>query len=55
VDVIVAAMQHAGVKPLFPAQEHPEFGPGFYAVTFVDPDQNVVEFGHRAQPAPTAV
>lgn len=43
------AMEFYG--PLFSAQEYPEFGRGFYAVTFCDPDNNVIEFGHRASPA----
>ncbi len=48
VDAIASAMQRAGYEPLFPAQEYTEFGPGFYAVTFIDQDNNVIEFGHRA-------
>jgi len=52
VDAIAAAMTMAGFSPLFPAQEYPEFGPGFYAVTYCDPDNNVIEFNHRAAPAP---
>ena len=48
VDAIASAMLEAGVNPLFPAQEYPEFGEGFYAVTFCDADNNVIEFGHRA-------
>jgi catechol 2,3-dioxygenase-like lactoylglutathione lyase family enzyme len=51
VDAIAAAMAAAGLAPLFPAQEYPEFGPGFYAVTFRDADNNVIEFGSRAIPA----
>ena len=51
VDAVATAMAAAGYKPLFSAQEYPEFGPGFYAVTFCDPDNNVLEFGHRASPA----
>jgi predicted lactoylglutathione lyase len=52
VDAIAAAMLAAGLKPLFPAAEYAEFGPGFYAVTFCDPDNNVIEFCHRPVPAP---
>lgn len=52
VDAIVTAMTRAGFAPLFPPQEYHEFGPGFYAVTYCDPDNNVIEFGHRALPAP---
>lgn len=53
VDAVAAAMESAGFPPLFPAKEYPEFGPGFYAVTFCDPDHNVVEFAWRP-PAPPA-
>jgi predicted lactoylglutathione lyase len=52
VDAIVAAMTAAGFTPLFPAGECPEFGPGFYAVTYCDGDNNVIEFNHRTMPAP---
>lgn len=54
VDAIAAAMDKAGVAALFPAAEYPEFGPGFYAVTYCDPDNNVIEFNHRPAPAPAA-
>ena len=54
VDAIAAAMDRAGIKALFPASEYPEFGPGFYAVTYCDPDNNVIEFSHRAVPASSA-
>ena len=47
VDTLDKAMRKAGFKPLFPAQVLPEFGPGFYAVTYRDRDNNVLEFGHR--------
>jgi len=46
VEAIASAMQAANVKPLFPAQEYPEFGPGFFGVTFIDADNNVLEFGY---------
>jgi predicted lactoylglutathione lyase len=54
VDAVAAAMSKAGFAPLFPAREYAEFGPGFYAVAYCDPDNNVIEFGHRAAPAPAA-
>jgi predicted lactoylglutathione lyase len=54
VNAIAAAMDSAGIKALFPASEYPEFGPGFYAVTYCDSDNNVIEFGHRAVPASAA-
>ena len=43
-EALTRAMRKAGVSPLFPAEEHPEFTPGFYSVSFCDPDKNVVEF-----------
>ena len=43
VDAIVGAMGQAGVTPLFPPEEHPEFTPGYYAASFCDPDNNVIE------------
>lgn len=51
IDVLATTMKEAGFAPLFPAQEYPEFGPGFYAITFCDRDNNVLEFCHRAVPA----
>jgi hypothetical protein len=44
-------MATAGFTPLFPAKEYPEFSPDFYAVTFCDADNNVIEFGHSSPPA----
>lgn len=52
VEAIAAALVKAGAKVLFPAREYPEFGPGFFAVTFLDPDNNVIEFSCRVEPAP---
>jgi hypothetical protein len=46
---IAAAMLKSGFKPLFPAQEYPEFGGGFHSVTFCDRDNNVIEFSHRSK------
>lgn len=46
---ITAAMEKAGFKPLFSAQEYPEFGGGFHGVTFCDRDNNVIEFSHRGK------
>ena len=51
VDAIARAMATAGFTPLFPAKEYPEFSPDFYAVTFCDADNNVIEFGHFSLPA----
>jgi len=51
VDAIASAMATAGFTPLFPAKEYREFSPDFYAVTFCDADNNVIEFGHSSLPA----
>ena len=44
VDQVAEVMERAGFKPLFPPEEHAEFQPGYYSVSFCDPDNNVVEF-----------
>jgi len=44
VDSIAKAMDKAGFEPLFPPEEHPQFVKGYYAVSFNDPDNNVIEF-----------
>jgi catechol 2,3-dioxygenase-like lactoylglutathione lyase family enzyme len=36
-------MKKAGFAALFPAQEHPQFRPGYVAVSFCDPDNYVIE------------
>jgi catechol 2,3-dioxygenase-like lactoylglutathione lyase family enzyme len=43
VDIVNKMMETRGYKPLFPCEEHPEFAPGYYAVSFSDPDNYVVE------------
>jgi catechol 2,3-dioxygenase-like lactoylglutathione lyase family enzyme len=40
---IEEAMKKAGFVALFPSQEHPQFRPGYYAVSFCDPDNYVIE------------
>ena len=47
VDAVDKAMKHHGFEPLFPCEEHPEFCPGYYAVSFADPDNYVVEIYTR--------
>jgi catechol 2,3-dioxygenase-like lactoylglutathione lyase family enzyme len=44
VDKIVEALGVEGFKPLFPAESHPEFQPGYYSASYCDDDNNVVEF-----------
>jgi catechol 2,3-dioxygenase-like lactoylglutathione lyase family enzyme len=36
-------LQKQGVYPLFRAEEHPEFRPGYFSASWVDPDQMVLE------------
>jgi catechol 2,3-dioxygenase-like lactoylglutathione lyase family enzyme len=43
VDAVASAMTKAGVAALFPAEEHRQFAPGYYAVSYSDPDHNVIE------------
>ena len=47
VDAVEKAMKKHGFEPLFPCEEHPEFCPGYYAASFVDPDNYVVEIYTR--------
>ncbi len=47
VNLVARALEKAGFKPLFPAQAYPEFGPDFYAASFCDPDNYVLEFSAR--------
>jgi catechol 2,3-dioxygenase-like lactoylglutathione lyase family enzyme len=43
-------MKKKGFKALFPCEEHPEFEPGYYAVSFCDPDNYVIEIYTRQKP-----
>ncbi len=43
VDAAERKMKKNGFEPLFPCEEHPEFVPGYYAVSFCDPDNYVIE------------
>jgi len=49
VDAVERKMTKSGYEPLFPCEEHPEFVPGYYAVSFCDPDNYVVEVYTRPQ------
>jgi catechol 2,3-dioxygenase-like lactoylglutathione lyase family enzyme len=40
-------MRKNGFKALFPCEEHPQFEPGYYAVSFCDPDNYVIEIYTR--------
>jgi predicted lactoylglutathione lyase len=50
VDTIEREMKEKGFDPLFPCEEHPQFEPGYYAVSFLDPDNFVVEVYTRSKP-----
>jgi catechol 2,3-dioxygenase-like lactoylglutathione lyase family enzyme len=43
VDVVERRMKKEGFEALFPCEEHPQFEPGYYAVSFCDPDNYVIE------------
>jgi catechol 2,3-dioxygenase-like lactoylglutathione lyase family enzyme len=45
-------MKAKGFTPLFPCEEHPQFEPGYFAVSFCDPDNYVVEVYTRRKPKP---
>jgi len=44
VNEIAQIMTEARFEPLFAPEEHPEFVPGYYSVSYCDPDNNVIEF-----------
>jgi catechol 2,3-dioxygenase-like lactoylglutathione lyase family enzyme len=50
VDAVEREMKKKGFKALFPCEEHPEFEPGYYAVSFSDPDNYVIEIYTRQKP-----
>ncbi len=43
-------MKKHGFEALFPCEEHPQFEPGYYAVSFCDPDSYVIEIYTRTKP-----
>jgi predicted lactoylglutathione lyase len=43
IDVVAMEMKRNGFVALFPPEEHPEFQPGYYAASFCDPDNYVIE------------
>jgi catechol 2,3-dioxygenase-like lactoylglutathione lyase family enzyme len=47
VDAIEREMKRNGFRALFPCEEHPQFEPGYYAVSFCDPDNYVIEIYTR--------
>jgi catechol-2,3-dioxygenase len=50
VDVIDRRMKKNGYEALFPCEEHPQFEPGYYAVSFCDLDNYVIEVYTRPKP-----
>ena len=44
-------MKKNGFQALFPCEEHPQFEPGYYAVSFCDPDNYVIEVYTRKRPS----
>ena len=47
---IEKTMKKSGFEPLFPCEEHPQFEPGYHAVSFCDPDNYVIEIYTRLKP-----
>jgi catechol 2,3-dioxygenase-like lactoylglutathione lyase family enzyme len=43
VDRVAQVMGERGIRPLFPPQECPQFAKGYYAASFCDPENYVVE------------
>jgi catechol 2,3-dioxygenase-like lactoylglutathione lyase family enzyme len=43
-------MKKNGFDALFPCEEHPQFEPGYHAVSFCDPDNYVIEIYTRLKP-----
>ena len=52
VNAIEKTMKNNGFKALFPCEEHPQFTPGYYAVSFCDPDNYVIEIYTRPKQKP---
>jgi catechol 2,3-dioxygenase-like lactoylglutathione lyase family enzyme len=50
VDAVERKMKKNGFEALFPCEEHPQFEPGYYAVSFCDPDNYVIEVYTRPKP-----
>jgi catechol-2,3-dioxygenase len=50
VDAVDRRMKKNGYEALFPCEEHPQFEPGYYAVSFCDLDNYVIEVYTRSKP-----
>jgi len=44
VDALQKLLEKEKFKILYSAEEHPEFVPGYYSVSFLDPDGTILEF-----------
>ena len=53
VEAVEKTMKKNGFKPLFPYEEHPEFMQGYYAVSYCDPDNYVIEIYTRPKTKPS--
>jgi len=43
IDELQKLLKKNGFKILYPAEEHPELAPGYYSVSFFDPDGTTIE------------
>ena len=50
---IEVKMRKNGYEPLFPCEEYHQFEPGYYAVSYCNPDNYVIEIYTRQKPSPT--
>jgi catechol 2,3-dioxygenase-like lactoylglutathione lyase family enzyme len=46
VDDLQKMLKKEKFRILYPAEEHPEFAPGYYSVSFFDPDGTIMELLH---------
>jgi len=46
-------MKKNGFEPLFPYEEHPQFEPGYFAASFSDPDNYIIEIYTREKTSQT--
>jgi catechol 2,3-dioxygenase-like lactoylglutathione lyase family enzyme len=46
VDAMQRLLRKNRFRILYPAEDHPEFVPGYYSVSFRDPDGNILELVH---------
>ncbi len=46
VDDLQKMLRYEKFRILYPAKEHPEYAPGYYSVSFFDPDGTILELLH---------